>query len=167
MADHGPGSLEELLAALQSAPRIFVHGAGRSGLALRMVAMRLMHAGLHLHIVGDVTTPALAPGDLLLCASGSGTTASVVGVAGKAVEAGGSVAALTTDPASPLGALASHLVVIPAAAKLERSSVRSHQFAGSLFEQSVLAVGDALFDTLWRRLNVDADALWPRHANLE
>lgn len=57
-----------------NARRVFVHGAGRSGLALQMTAMRLMHVGLQVHVVGETTTPAIGEGDLLLTASGSGTT---------------------------------------------------------------------------------------------
>ena len=58
---------------LQNARRIFVVGAGRSGLALRMSAMRLMHLGFDVHVVGEVTAPAISKGDVLLAASGSGT----------------------------------------------------------------------------------------------
>ncbi len=58
--------------------RLFVMGAGRTGLALKMAAMRLMHLGLVVHVAGEVTTPAIGPGDLLLVASGSGATAGPV-----------------------------------------------------------------------------------------
>ena len=58
--------------------RVFVAGAGRSGLVLRMAAMRLMHLGLNVHVVGDTTTVAISSGALLLVASGSGTTSGVV-----------------------------------------------------------------------------------------
>ena len=67
----GLARVADLVAA---APRVFVLGAGRSGLALRMTAMRLMHLGLDVHVVGEVTTPAIERGDLLVTASGSGTT---------------------------------------------------------------------------------------------
>ncbi len=40
-----------------AARRIFVFGEGRSGLVLRMAAMRLVHLGLTAHVVGDATTP--------------------------------------------------------------------------------------------------------------
>lgn len=73
-----PRQVIELAAQLRAAPRVFVAGAGRSGLALRMAAMRLMHLGLAVHVAGDATTPAISEGDLLLVASGSGTTAGVV-----------------------------------------------------------------------------------------
>src|ERR1700734_1021041 len=55
-----------------AANRLFVMGAGRTGLALKMAAMRLMHLGLEVHVAGEVTCPAIGRGDLLLVASGSG-----------------------------------------------------------------------------------------------
>ena len=58
-----------------AANRVFVTGAGRTGLALKMTAMRLMHLGLVVHVAGEATSPAIGRGDLLLVASGSGTTA--------------------------------------------------------------------------------------------
>jgi len=89
--------------AILTARRIFVTGASRSGLALKMAAMRLMHLGLTVHIVGEITTPAIAPRDLLIAASGSGTTPSVVLAAHTAAEAGANVLAITTArrPPSP------------------------------------------------------------------
>lgn len=149
------------------ARRIFVLGAGRSGLALRMTAMRLMHLGLEVHVVGEVTAPAIDADDLLLTASGSGTTGGIVRAAETATAAGARIAAITTAPDSPLAALASAVIMVPAAGKLDRSGAASAQYAGSLFEQTVVLVGDALFDALWRRSGQSADDLWPRHANLE
>jgi hypothetical protein len=58
-----------------AANRVFVVGAGRTGLALKMAAMRLMHLGLVVHVAGEVTSPAIGRCDLLLVASGSGTPA--------------------------------------------------------------------------------------------
>lgn len=152
---------------IREARSIFVHGAGRSGIALRMVAMRLMHLGLDAHVVGEATAPALGAGDLLIAASGSGTTGSVLRVAEATRSAGGEVVALTTDDASPLAALATTTVIVPAAAKSDRSGRVTAQYAGSLFEQSVLIVGDALFDVLWDRSGQDRAQLMTRHANLE
>lgn len=150
-----------------AAPRIFVLGAGRSGLALRMMAMRLMHLGLEVHVVGEVTTPAIAEHDLLVTASGSGTTDGILRAAQTAVDAGAKVAAITTAADSPLAQLATTTIVVPAATKLDRSETSSTQYSGSLFEQVVVVLGDALFDALWKRSGLSADELWPRHANLE
>lgn len=162
-----PGDLDRVLDVLTGADRVFVLGAGRSGLALRMTAMRLMHLGLDVHVVGDTTTPAIRAGDALLTASGSGTTTGIVRAAETATAVGAKIAAITTASDSPLGRAADALVVVPAAAKLDRSGAASTQYAGGLFEQAVVLVGDAIFDALWQRSGLDADDLWPRHANLE
>ncbi|ROP72470.1 6-phospho-3-hexuloisomerase [Curtobacterium sp. PhB115] len=152
---------------IEGAERVFVHGAGRSGLALRMTAMRLMHLGRDVHVVGEVTTPAIRPGDVLLVASGSGTTTGIVQAARTAHEVGASVVALSTTDDSPLSEVADVTLVVPAATKTDRSGTASAQYAGSLFEQAVALIGDALFHTLWSRGGQSADDLWPRHANLE
>lgn len=162
-----PIELANFVELIAEAPRIFVLGAGRSGLALRMTAMRFMHLGLDVHVVGEVTTPAISKGDLLLTASGSGTTGGIVRAAQTAVAAGARVAAITTDAQSPLAALSAATIIVPAAGKLDRSGEASAQYAGSLFEQTVVVFGDALFHALWMRSGVSADELWPRHANIE
>jgi 6-phospho-3-hexuloisomerase len=167
VVETSPEGLEAVADLVSGAERVFVHGAGRSGLALRMTAMRLMHLGLTVHVVGDVTTPAIREGDVLLTASGSGTTGGIVRAAEAATEAGARVAAVTTASSSPLAELATAVVIVPAAEKLDRSGDASAQYAGGLFEQVVVLVGDALFHALWKRSGIDADDLWPRHANLE
>ena len=96
--------LAVLALKLRAADRVFLAGAGRSGLVLRMAAMRLMHLGLTVHVAGDTTTPAISSGDLLLLASGSGTTSGVVKAAQTAAEAGAQVVAVTTNRHSPLAA---------------------------------------------------------------
>jgi 6-phospho-3-hexuloisomerase len=150
-----------------SARRIFVTGAGRSGLALRMAAMRLMHLGLRVHVAGEVTAPAIGADDLLLVASGSGTTAGAVHAAEVARKAGASVLAITTAPDSKLGLLAQGLIVIPAATKTDHGGNKSEQYAGALFEQSVLLLSDAMFQGMWQERGETAEELWKRHANLE
>ena len=160
-------ALDDAAAALRGARRVFVLGAGRSGLALKMTAMRLMHLGLEVHVVGDVTTPAIAAGDALLVASGSGTTAGILRSANTAEEVGAQIVCLTTDGSSPLAELAAVTVVVPAAQKQDHGGTRSAQYSGGLFEQSVVFVGDAIFHSLWLASGATADELWPRHANLE
>ncbi|GLY06624.1 6-phospho-3-hexuloisomerase [Actinoplanes sp. NBRC 101535] len=152
---------------IAGAGRMFTHGAGRSGLALRMTAMRLMHLGIETHVVGETTTPAIRSGDVLLLASGSGTTPSVVRAAETAGRAGATVIAVTAAAGSPLARLAAATVLLPAATKTDRSAIASAQYAGSLFEQGLVLLGDALFHTLWQHSGRSADDLWPTHANLE
>ncbi|MGO3343596.1 MAG: 6-phospho-3-hexuloisomerase [Glutamicibacter arilaitensis] len=162
-----PQQVIELAAQLRAAPRVFVAGAGRSGLALRMAAMRLMHLGLAVHVAGDATTPAIAEGDLLLVASGSGTTAGVVQNVRTAQRVGARIAAITTDPSSPIGSAAHVLVEVPAAGKTDHGSSITRQYSGSLFEQSLFLITEIVFHTLWNADDATAQQLWQRHANLE
>ena len=167
MADNSGAQLDRAAVELARADRVFLLGAGRSGLALRLTAMRLMHLGLTAHVVGEATAPAIASGDVLLVASGSGTTPGIVAAATTASEVGASVVAITADAASALALSSTVTVVVPAARKRDRDSAASAQYAGSLFEQSVVVVGDALFHALWKASGLTADELWPRHSNLE
>ena len=161
------GALDQAAHALRGARRVFTLGAGRSGIALNMTAMRLMHLGLTVHVVGEATAPAIETGDVLLVASGSGTTEGIVRAARMAREVGASTVAITTDPSSTIAEVSDVTIVVPAAQKLDRDNAASVQYAGSLFEQSVAIIGDALFHALWKASGQTADELWPRHSNLE
>jgi 6-phospho-3-hexuloisomerase len=156
-----------IIPLIQQAERVFVVGAGRTGLALKAAAMRLMHLGLRVFVVGETTTPAIKAGDLLLAGSGSGTTSTIVKAAEKARAAGAQVVAISTTTTSPLAALATLVVVLPAAQKQDHGGTISQQYAGSLFEQAVLLLTDAIFQTLWALDGTPAEELWQRHANLE
>ncbi|MEC5201020.1 6-phospho-3-hexuloisomerase [Arthrobacter sp. PL16] len=159
--------LAALAAHLRQPGQVFVAGAGRSGLALRMAAMRLMHLGLSVHVAGDTTTPAIGSEDLLLVASGSGTTSGVVKSAETAAKAGARIAAFTTNAESPLAKLADVVVIIPAAQKTDHGTSVSRQYAGSLFEQVLFLATEAIFQSLWDNTDEPAEKLWLRHANLE
>jgi 6-phospho-3-hexuloisomerase len=159
--------LAALAAHLRQPGQVFVAGAGRSGLALRMAAMRLMHLGLPVHVAGDTTTPAIGSEDLLLVASGSGTTSGVVKSAETAAKAGARIAAFTTNAESPLAKLADAVVIIPAAQKTDHGTSVSRQYAGSLFEQVLFLATEAIFQSLWDNTDEPAEQLWLRHANLE
>lgn len=156
-----------LIPYLQNAERLFVTGAGRSGLSLRSAAMRLMHFGLTVFVAGETTTPAIRKGDLLIAASGSGTTSTIVKAAEKAVAAGAQVVALSTTTDSHLARLSSLMIILPAAQKEDHGKTVSAQYAGSLFEQGLLLLTDAVFQTLWAADGTPAEELWKRHANLE
>ncbi|MCD0488210.1 6-phospho-3-hexuloisomerase [Pedobacter sp. MC2016-14] len=157
----------KLLPYLKPNHRIFVIGAGRSGLALRSAAMRLMHFGLRVFVAGETTTPAIGKGDILIAASGSGTTSTIVKAAEKAVSVGAKVLSISTTTDSPLGKFSELVVILPAAQKQDHGKTISLQYAGSLFEQALLLLTDAIFQTLWDADGSPAEELWKRHANLE
>lgn len=148
------------------AKAVFVIGNGRSRLASEMAAMRLMHLGLTVHVAGESTAPAVAKGDVVIAVSGSGTTATVVAAARTALEAGASVVAVTTASASALTDTSTLVLTIEAADKQDRSGSVTTQYAGSLFEQSVLLAFDALFHSMWVETGQTAETLWARHATI-
>lgn len=155
---------------LDAAECIFLAGAGRSGLAVRAFAMRLMHLGKRAHVVGEVTAPAIARGDLLVAGSGSGATPSLEAVARKASEVGASVLLVTLALESPIGRLADHTVRIPAPspkAPEAAATMPSCQPMGSLFEQCLWLLGDIAILELMERSGTTAEAMFTRHANLE
>ncbi|GAB4107745.1 hypothetical protein GCM10028791_01920 [Echinicola sediminis] len=160
-------SLSAIIPVLQGAHKIFLTGAGRTGFMVKAAAMRLMHLGYAVHVVGETTTPAIGKGDVLIAASGSGTTASIVKAAETAVKNEAEVICFTTNSKSPLAGLARHMISIPAAGKQDHDGTVSAQYAGSLFEQSFLLLTDALIQHLWKEEGSTAEELWKRHTNME
>ncbi len=153
---------------LAGAPRIFVAGEGRSGLMAKAFAMRLMHLGLPVHVVGESTTPSVQRGDVLVAISGSGTTAGTVRVAQQAGSVGATVHVVTTDPDSPLSAEAATVLLLPAATKYRRpGEPGTVQPLSSLFDQVTHIALDAVCVLLANQRGVDNAAAAAAHANTE
>ena len=165
-----PESLTHAGALIESASRIFVAGAGRSGLCMRAFGMRLMHLGKTVYVVGETTTPGIAAADLLVLGSGSGRTTSLCAMAEQARRLGAHVLLFTTDAESPLACLSHLQVVIPATSFRVMDEMHdsiSVQPLGTLFEQSMLILCDSLILGLMRRTRVSAVQMFAHHANLE
>ncbi|WP_200978636.1 6-phospho-3-hexuloisomerase [Echinicola sp. 20G] len=160
-------ALNAIVPILEKAHNIFLIGAGRTGFMVRAAAMRLMHLGYAVHVVGETTTPAIGKGDVLIAASGSGTTGSIVRAAQTAFKEGAEVICFTTNRESHLAELAQYTIVVPAAGKQDHHGTVSAQYAGSLFEQSFLLLFDALIQHLWKIGGSTPEELWKRHANME
>ena len=160
----------DLLAeAIAAANRVFIAGVGRSGLMVRGFAMRLTHMGFNVHVVGDVTTPAITADDLLVIGSGSGSTATLQVFADKAKTVGSKIALVTALDNSPIAQLADIVLAVPAPTlkKENETGFASVQPMGSLFEQSMLLTLDTIILLLMSKTKIDNDAMFARHANLE
>lgn len=163
-------SLSQARVLIGSASLIYVAGAGRSGLCMRALGMRLMHLGKTVYVVGETTTPSISGADLLIIGSGSGRTASMLTIAGQARRKGANILLFTTDGTSPLAELADHTVVISAPSYRSVEKTRSPitvQPLGTLFEQSMLILCDALILGLMQQWGVRVEQMLERHANLE
>lgn len=74
MAKVDEQQLQKILPLFTKQRRIFVRGAGRSGFQAKSFAMRLMHLGYEVYVLGETITPSMQEGDLFIAISGSGTT---------------------------------------------------------------------------------------------
>lgn len=137
--------LQGVMDELDKSRRIFVAGEGRSGFSAKGFAMRLMHLGYEVYVVGETITPAVKEGDVFIGVSGSGKSANVVNDTKKAAEKGCTVIAVTSKPESPLAELAKKVLVIPGTVKGDTGEARgSIQLLSSLFDQSLHITLDAL-----------------------
>jgi 6-phospho 3-hexuloisomerase len=169
--------VETFLQHLLDAKRVFILGAGRSGLVGRAFAMRLMHLGIDVYVVGETITPAVHEGDVLVAISGSGETDLVVGAASIAKKVGAKIAVITSFPNSRLGRMADVVVVLPGRTKtetlseyVERELAGEHASLaplGTLFEISASVFLDGVIAALMTKLNKREKDLRQRHANIE
>jgi 6-phospho-3-hexuloisomerase len=171
--------VEAFLSELLHARRIYVMGAGRSGLVAKAFAMRLMHLGLQAYVVGETITPALNKDDAMVIFSGSGKTKTIADIAETAHAIGAHICLITSNADSRIGKLASCIVIIQSyrdevkddAAEFEiRQMLGDHKsFAplGTLFETASMVFADAAISRLMEITKTDESALKNRHANIE
>jgi len=171
--------VEAFLAEILNARRIYVMGAGRSGLVAKGFAMRLMHLGLQSYVVGETITPSLQKGDVIVIFSGSGRTKTVADIAETGKEIGAHICLITSNADSRIGKIADCRVIIENqrdavrddAAEFEiRQVLGDHKsFAplGTLFETASMVFSDAVISRLMEITKTDESALKNRHANIE
>jgi 6-phospho-3-hexuloisomerase len=170
-------SVTSLVDSIMNAKRIFLMGAGRSGLAARAFAMRLMHMGFNVYVVGETTTPAVQVEDLVIAVSGSGETTSIVGLGQIAKKIGSKLATITSNKDSSLGRISDIVVVIPGRPKddviyenyHERRMIGYPQLAplGTVFEISALVFLDAVISEMMVRTDANEAELKKRHTVFE
>ncbi|MFA5267920.1 MAG: 6-phospho-3-hexuloisomerase [Methanoregula sp.] len=171
--------VEKFIAVLLDAKRVYVIGAGRSGLVAKAFAMRLMHLGLHAYVVGETITPALNKGDVMVIFSGSGKTKTVADLAETAKGIGGKICLITSNADSRIGKIADSIVIIEQhrdavtneAEEFEiRQMMGEHKsFAplGTLFETASMIFSDAVISRMMEITKTDESALKNRHTNIE
>ncbi|HMZ31846.1 MAG TPA: SIS domain-containing protein [Methanoregulaceae archaeon] len=178
-----PDEAESFFSELLNAGKIYVAGAGRSGLVARAFAMRLMHIGFESYVIGETITPALSPGDTLVVFSGSGETNSVFDVLETARELGGRICLITATPVSRMSRLAHSSVILCGSQPSDDSlptqyEVRqitgqyrsvSSSFApfGTLFETAALIFSDAIISALIEAKHCSLDEARTRLSNVQ
>lgn len=170
-------SVTHLVNAIMGSKRIYLMGAGRSGLAAKAFAMRLMHMGFNVYVVGETTTPAVQPDDLVIAVSGSGETPSIANLGAITKKIGSKLASVTSNKDSTLGKISDFVVVVPGRPKddvvledyQERRMVGYPQLAplGTIFEISALVFLDAVISELMVRTGESEAELRKRHTVFE
>jgi 6-phospho-3-hexuloisomerase len=159
---------EKLVNGILESNKIFVAGAGRSGLMAKSFAMRMMHMGLDSYVIGETITPNFEKGDILIIGSGSGETKSLISMAEKARSIGGTIAVMTIFPESAIGKLSDIVVKLPGSPKDKQDGqYKTIQPMGSLFEQTLLLFFDALILRIMDKKGLDSNTMFNKHANLE
>lgn len=169
--------VEELISAYERGARILVMGAGRSGLVGKAFAMRLLHLGYQVAVLGETIIPRIRENDLILALSGSGRTRLIVTAAEAAKHVGAKIIAVTSFPDSPLAQLADVIVVVPGRTKIAREEdyfarqiLGIHEPLaplGTLFEDTLMVFLDGISVELMKRLGKTEEDLRSVHANIE
>lgn len=172
LSEHSPviqdEQAEQLVKSILAARKVFVAGAGRSGLMGKSFAMRLTHIGVKAYVIAETNTPAFTSEDLLIVGSGSGQTETLLVLAKKARAIGGSVASFTLSTESPIADLSDEVILLSGAPKDQREGQHhTIQPMGSLFEQSLLLMYDAIILRLMEMKELDTHKMYGYHANLE
>ncbi len=169
--------VDTMVKVYREGKKVLVIGAGRSGLVGKAFAMRLMHIGFNVYVLGETIVPALTKGDVVIAISGSGRTKLVVTAAEVAKGLGAKVIAFTSFPDSPLARLADLVVRVPGRTKISHEddyNVRQLMGLyeplaplGTLFEITVMVTLDSIISELMSRLGMTEEDLRRRHANIE
>ena len=158
---------EKLRDELLAARRIACHGVGREGLMMRALCMRLMHLGLDAHVVGDMTTPPLGAGDLLVVSAGPGAFSTVSALLGVARSAGARTVVVTAQPDGAAPRSAHAVVHVRAQTMADDRGGKSVLPMGSLYEAALLVFFDIVSILLRERTGQTMVGMRARHTNLE
>ncbi|WP_407412875.1 6-phospho-3-hexuloisomerase [Methanobrevibacter sp.] len=171
-------AIDEFEDIIIAANNVFVTGAGRSGLAAKAFAMRLMHLGLRAYVVGETISPAINGDDCIVAISGSGETNTIVSAARISKNRGAKVLALTSYPESTLGQLADSYILVKGRTKKEvddenymkrqiHGNYTSLTPLGTAFELTTLVFLDAIVSELMEKMEQTESDLKARHTVLE
>jgi 6-phospho-3-hexuloisomerase len=159
---------ERLCNELLKARRIACYGVGREGLMMKALCMRLMHVGLDAHVVGDMTTPPIGPGDLLLVSAGPGEFSTVLALMTVARKAGARTVVVTAQPVGTAAGRADAVIHLPAQTMAnDQSGAASLLPMGSLYEAVQLVFFDLISIMLRDKTGQSPATMRDRHTNLE
>ncbi len=157
--------------------KVYVCGTGRSRLVGAAFGMRLMHMGLRVHVIGEVTMPAVEADDVIVGISGSGETSLTIAPIQAAHGNGATVVAITSNPEGTLSKLAEIVFLIHGRVRESKevsyiarqltSQIEELTPMGSLFEILSLIFLEGVVFNLQQALSETSEKMKKRHANIE
>ena len=154
----------KLTSMLDDAKRIFIAGAGRSKLVGNFFAMRLVHGGYDVSVVGEIVTPSIKNGDLLIIISGSGETEQLIAFTKSARKVGAKIVLISAKAESTIGDLADAVFQI---GRAEQYGKVLGMPMGTVFELSTLLFLEATISHIIHEKGIPEEIMRERHANLE
>lgn len=162
-------SVDQAIQMIAKARRVVVFGGGRERLQIMGFAMRMFHMGLDAAVEGDMTTPAVGPGDLFIVTCGPGYISTALALMEVAQAAGAQILFITAQPKGRCAALADQILLLPAQTMADDQGDQKSSVLpmGSLFEGALFVLFEVMVLKLKNRLNISADAMRANHTNLE
>ena len=162
-----PGQLEVLAQEIVAARRIVCYGAGREGLMMQAIAMRLMHAGFQSYVVGEMVTPRIGRVDLFLASAGPGHFTTIETLLKVAREAGGRTVVVTAQPAQASEMPVDSLIYLPGQTMADVAAESSILTMGTHYETALLLFGDFLVLRLLELTNQKREDMYTRYTNMK
>src|SRR5665811_1217994 len=149
----------KLTSLLDSAKRIFIAGAGRSRLVGNFFAMRLVHGGYDVSVVGEIVTPSIKAGDLLIIISGSGETEQLIAFTKSAKKIGANIVLISAKGDSTIGDMAD--AVFQIGRSEQYGKVRGMPM-GTVFELSTLLFLEAIISHIIHEKGIPEEVMRQR-----
>jgi 6-phospho-3-hexuloisomerase len=127
-----------------------------------------MHLGIDAHFVGDMTTPPIRNGDLLIASAGPGSFSTVLALENIALQAGARVMIVTAQSDGHAAKKADVVIELKAQTMAnDGHSTASLLPMGSLFEAAQLVFFDLISIVLREQTRQTPEEMRDRHTNLE
>lgn len=153
--------IAQAVGVVTKAKKLFVYGVGRSGLAARAFAMRMVQLGLDCYFIGETITPVVSEGDAVLIVSNTGSTMSAIQVANIARRVGAKVITVTGQKTSKLAHASNVVLVLQEDHDAPRARLAP---LGTLFEDATLLLLDGVVAQVMQRLGQTEADMLGRHA---
>lgn len=156
--------VDETLSKILCAQKIFVFGVGRSGLVAKAFAMRLIHLGLKVYVIGETITPYVEENDVVIAISGSGETSSVIRAARIVCKIRAYLISITSRPESTLAQMSNLTIILRPISDGKKKELAP---LGTLFEDAAAILLDSFVAELMARKSETEETMSARHATLE